>query len=124
MRNLSHFLNKIKIGCLKKATIIEVNFSKKWPKLLRILYNEGFVQNYIILNGKIYIYLRYYQNKNSIRYLKNFLKTSNSIYIKKKNLWLFQRYNGVLILSTIKGYKTHEECLRQNLGGKVLFFIG
>jgi len=124
MRNLSQFLNKIKIGCLKKATIIEVNFSKKWPKILRILYNEGFIQNYIISNNKIYIYLRYYQNKNSIRYLKNFLKTSNSMYIKKKHLWLFQRYNGVLILSTIQGYKTHEECLRQNLGGKVLFFIG
>src|SRR3546814_13428478 len=80
MRNLSQFLNKIKIGCLKNATIIEVNFSKKWPKLLRILYNEGFIQNYIIVNGKIYIYLRYYQNKNIIFYLKNFFKISNSIY--------------------------------------------
>jgi Ribosomal protein S8 len=124
MKNLSHFLNKIKIGCLKKATIIEVNFNKKWPELLKILYNEGFIQNYLIKDNKIYIYLRYYQNKNSIRYLKNFLKTSNTLYIKKKNLWLFQRYNGTLILSTVKGYKTHEECLRQNLGGKVLFFIG
>lgn len=123
MRNLSHFLNKIKIGCSKKATVIEVNFNKNWPALLRILYNEGFIQNYIVLNNKIYIYLRYYQNKNSIRYIKNFLKTSNTLYIKKKNLWLFQRYNGVLVLSTIKGYKTHNECLQQNLGGKVLFFI-
>ena len=73
MKNLSHFLNKIKIGCLKGATIIEVNFNKKWPELLKILYNEGFIQNYIVANNKIYIYLRYYQNKNSIRYLKNFL---------------------------------------------------
>jgi|SRR5690554_247461 len=124
MKNLSHFLNKIKIGCAKNATIIEITFNKTCPKLLRILYNEGFIQNYIISNNKIYIYLRYYQNKNSIRYLKNFSKLSNILYIKKKNLWLFQRYNGILVLSTIKGLKTHEECLKQNLGGKVLFFIG
>lgn len=124
MKNLSQFLNKIKIGCLNKATIIEINFNKNWPKILRILYKEGFIQNYIITKTKIYIYLRYYQGKNSIRYLKNFAKVSNILYIKKKNLWLFQRYNGILVLSTIKGLKTHEECLRQNLGGKVLFFIG
>lgn len=124
MKNLAHFLNRIKIGCLKKATIMEINFNKKWPELLKILYNEGFIQNYIVINNKIYIYLRYYQNKNSIRYIKNFAKTSKTLYIRKKSLWLFQRYNGVLILSTVRGYKTHEECLKQNLGGKVLFFIG
>lgn len=124
MKKLSQLLSKINNGCISKATIVEVKFSKYWLKPLGILYKEGFIQNYIIKNHKIYIYLRYFQGKNCIRLLKNFSKPSHFIYIKKKHLWLFNRYNGTLVLSTIKGIKTHEECLRSNLGGKMLFFVG
>lgn len=124
MKKLTQLLSKIKMGCLTRATIIELPYSKLWLKPLTILYKEGFIQNYIVKNNSIYIYLRYYQGKNSIRLLKNFSKPSHFFYIKKKHLWLFNRYNGLLILSTIQGLKTHEECLKKNLGGKVLFFIG
>jgi len=124
MKKLTQLLSKIKLGCLTKASIIEISYSKVWLKPLIILYNEGYIQNYIVKNNKIYIYLRYYQGINCIRVLKNFSKPSHFFYIKKKHLWLFHRYNGLLILSTIQGLKTHEECLQKNLGGKVLFFIG
>lgn len=124
MKKLTQLLSKIKLGCLTQAAIIEISFSKLWIGPLSILYKEGFIQNYVVKNKKIYIYLRYYQGSNCIRFLKNFSKPSHFFYIKKKHLWLFNRYNGILILSTIKGLKTHEECLKNNLGGKVLFFIG
>lgn len=123
MKKLSQLLSKIKIGCSTQSSIIELTYVKLWLKPLSILYKEGYIQNYVVKNNKIYIYLRYYHGKNCIRLIKNFSKPSHFFYIKKKHLWLFNRYNGLLILSTTEGLKTHEECLQQNLGGKVLFFI-
>ena len=124
MKKLSNLLSKIKNGCIGNAKIIELRYKKEWLKPLYILYKEGYLQNYIVRDGKLYIYLRYFKGKNCIRIIKNFAKPSHFIYIKRKHLWLFNRYSGTLVLSTIKGLKTHEECLVENLGGKILFFVG
>ena len=60
MKKLTQLLSKIKMGCLTQALIIELAYSKLWLKPLAILYKEGYIQNYIIKNSKIFIYLRYY----------------------------------------------------------------
>jgi len=124
MKKISSLLSKINMGCIAKSHIIEITFSKLWLRPLALLYKEGFIQNYYIKKNKIYIYLRYFQGKNCIRLIKNFVKPSQFIYVRNHNLWLFNRYNGLLVLSTIKGLKTHEECMKEKLGGKAIFFVG
>lgn len=123
MKTLSRLISKIKNGCLRKAKIIAVRYKKEWIRPLSILYREGYIQNFTVQDGKIHIYLRFYNGKNCIRVIKNLIKPSFVIYLKKKHLWLFNRYGGILILSTIKGLKTHEECLREQLGGQALLFL-
>lgn len=124
MNKFAFFLSQLKNGCIQKASILEVKYSIQWVPLLNILYQEGYIQTYKILDNKIYIYLRYYNGKNSIRILKNFYKSSQMLFIKARHMWLFNRYNGILVLSTIHGVKTHEYCLKHNIGGKILFFVG
>lgn len=123
MKKLSFLVSKLYTGCLRKASLVKVPYTKSWLEILDILYKEGFIQNYIIADNKIYIYFRYLNGKNSIRMLKNLIKPSHMIYTKYKNLWLFRRSSGILILSTIHGIRTHEECLKEKLGGKLLLFV-
>jgi len=123
MKNLESLLNNFKLALLKQSNIIIITFNPNWVKILSILYREGFIQNYIHKKHKLIIYLRYFQGQSALRTIKIFNTPTKKLYINKKNLWLFSRYNGVLLISTSKGLKTHEECLKENLGGSVLFFI-
>lgn len=122
MKNLHKFLSSLKLASSHKFTLIEVPYNKNWKHILQILYKEGHIQNYFIKNNSVIIYLRYYNKTNCIRSIHSFLNFSN-LFIKKKNLWLFERQQGTLFLSTIEGIKTHTYCLQKNLGGKLLFFI-
>lgn len=123
MKKLPKLVSKLKQGKLSQALSIKIKYAKDYIKILEQLYKEGFIQNYIVQKNFIIIYFRYYQGKNCIRVLKLFSKPSKTIYLRKKHLWLFNRSNGVLLLTTNKGLYSHEKCMELGLGGKVLIFV-
>jgi ribosomal protein S8 len=124
VKRLPELLYKLRNGYKKNLSVIKSSYYKTWKSALYFLYEEGFIQNFQKANnGKVYIYLRYHQGKSSIRNIKNFVKSSRPIYIKYKELWQFSRQGGLLLISTSKGILSHEECIRQKLGGKLLFYV-
>lgn len=123
MKKLPKLVSKLKQGKISQALSIKIKYAKDFIKILEQLYKEGFIQNYIVQNKFIIIYFRYYQGKNSIRTLKLLSKPSKTIYLRKKHLWLFNRSNGLLLLSTSQGLYSHDRCLELGLGGKVLIFV-
>jgi len=124
MKKLHKLLSVLKNGCLLNATHVEIKKIRYCIPILKLLYTEGYIQNFIVHKKTIVIFFRYYRGTNCIRMLKNFVKPSRFVYIKKHQLWLFSRYNGTLFLSTTRGIITHFDSLRYNLGGKILFFVG
>jgi small subunit ribosomal protein S8 len=124
MRKLPDLIARLKVGYQKGASSMCLPYNKTWVLLLRLLYQEGYIQNYkVIENTKIYVFFRYYQGKACARTIKNLYKPSKPIYLSYNDLWKFSRNSGILFVSTSAGILSHETCLKHKLGGRILFYI-
>lgn len=114
---------------IKNNSVIKKNgfyskFSKQNFILLELLYTQGFIQSYHLLkcSTRIYILLRYFNNKPIFQHLK---LVHNSLNFKSLTfLELSKLFNKrfVLFLSTNKGLSTSYHCKKNNTSGKSLFF--
>jgi small subunit ribosomal protein S8 len=123
MKRLHELLYRLRNAYLANLNVIQSPIYSGWIEPLKILYDEGYIQNFYIKDNELYIYLRYYKNKPSIRKIINFTQPSRPLYLSAKDLWRFSRNNGVLLLSTNQGILSHTTCLKRGLGGKILFFL-
>lgn len=125
MKKLPKLLSNVRAGSLSQLKVLSVSYYKPWLPLIKLLYNQGFIQNFYVspLRKKIYIFFRYFENKSVIKNLRVFSKSSRPLYLKNKHIWKFSKNSGVLVFSTKFGMLSHEECLKLGVGGKVLFFI-
>jgi|SRR6476619_5575988 len=123
MKRLSELLYRLRNSSSQNALHIQGSLSLYWLPILELLYKEGYIQNYRVDNLKVFIFLRYYRNLPALQGIKIFDKPSTSFYLQNNNLWKFSRSKGLLVLSTTKGVKSHKECLKLGLGGRVLFFV-
>nr|QKG04099.1 ribosomal protein S8 [Babesia gibsoni] len=96
--------------------------------LLNYIYKKCILLNYI----KYYKILKFNNiNKiiniknNNIKYIKNFYKGSNYIYLKYKNLKYINKNlkSGILLLSTSVGIITNKKAEFLKLGGVLLCYI-
>ena len=95
--------------------------------LLKILWNEGYINGYQISksnNTKLQIFLKY-NNKGDpvINSLKFLSKPSKRIYYSSKQLWKISSSKSFIIISTNKGLMTIEQCKKINEGGEPLIII-
>ena len=109
----------------KKAFIIQPkkNICKS---VLNVLWNEGFILGYKILNqnpDKLKIFLKYNQGKPVIQKIKSISKPSNRVYYSIKQIWKIDSSKTFLIISTNQGLKTLIECKRLRIGGEPLIII-
>lgn len=120
-RNL---LLKIKNSSTVKLNESYIRYSKKNIELLEVLYDEGFIQsfNVINLNSVIRIYLNYYDNKSSLAHLKIFsTKRDNSNNLKFLELARLSNKRFVLFLTTSQGLASGFACRNNHFSGKLLF---
>lgn len=118
-------LTNIKNGQMsKKSTIIQ---KKKniCEAMLKVLWNEGFISGYKILNSNnILIFLKYTNTGspaiNSLQFLS---KPSKRFYYSLKQLWKLDSSKTFIILSTNQGLLTIEQCKKKNVGGEPLLII-
>jgi len=127
---MDYTLKIIKIGYTGNRKII--SFSPKSLKksflILNLLYKEGYILSYyynkLKIKKKINVVLNYTQFFLPVLLIfKNFNTKNSTLYLKYKDLCLFNEFNCLLILSTIYGIKTHYESLLLKIGGKLLFFL-
>lgn len=128
MNNINLVLTVIKTSLISKhgSCNIKIRNPKGCFKILRILYNEGFILSYIYdkLEKKIIIFHNYYQNKPLINILHIFNKASFSVYLKYTDLLAMHKFGiDLLILSTSKGFKPHYLCIKEKLGGRLVCYI-
>ena len=96
--------------------------------MVRILKDEGFIENYEVRRGKpqrvIKIYLRYFDdNRSAITGLKRISKPGLRIYVQRAEIPRIYGGLGIAILSTSKGIMTGQQAWRQRIGGELLCYV-
>ena len=121
-------LTRIRNANTAKHPTVEVPASNMKKALAEILLEEGYIQNYqVIEDGKqgiIKITLKYGANKSKvITGLKRISKPGLRVYAGKDELPKVLGGLGTAIISTNKGILTDKEARKEGVGGEVIAFV-
>ena len=122
-KTTTEFLISLKNASLFRKEYLILKYSKNILDILHGLYDEGFVQSYKIVDGKIFILLRYFFNKPVLKNIKLISTQSKMRNFSLKLLSKLSKKKTVIFFSTSKGIMTLSKCKKLNLGGLALFFI-
>ena len=125
-----HICNMVSIinngQSVKKTFVLQLK-KKVCENILNVLWDEGFILGYKISKNNtkfLKIFLKYQKGGAPvITKLKVLSKPSLRIYYSVKQLWKLDSRNGLIILSTNKGFFTDIDCKKQVLGGEPFLLI-
>jgi ribosomal protein S8 len=123
-----NMLSSLKNAQLANKTVVFQKKNNTCFLLLNVLWDEGFIlgfQKSIILTQHYEIYLKF--NNKSFLYnfsrVKVLYKPKTHFFLNIKQLWKLNLTTETLILSTSKGFFTHSQCRKYNLGGKPFILL-
>jgi len=125
---IADMLTRIRNANAMHYTEVSVPASKLKVELARILKEEGFIEDYKIVDndvqGNIVLKLKYGKNKERvITGLKRISKPGLRVYVKSEEVPKVLNGLGIAIISTSKGIMTDKQARQNNLGGEVLAYI-
>jgi small subunit ribosomal protein S8 len=114
-----------------KRTNVEVPASKLKLEIARILKEEGFIENFIVVEQKPYnlinIELKYYGARRErvpvITHIERVSKPGRRVYRKRTDLPRVRSGIGIAIVTTPKGVMTAQQARREHVGGEVLCYV-
>ena len=126
---IADMLTRIRNAGIARHAQVAMPTSKMREAIVKILKEEGFVQDYEILPGKIsstlLIHLKYTRGRRPqpvITGLKRVSKPGRRTYCSKRDIPRVRSGLGIAIVSTPKGVMTGEQARRQGVGGEVLCY--
>lgn len=124
---ISDFLTSIRNSQHASKVAIVVPSSKLKVAISKVLKNEGYVKNYVIVGTDIKpmlkIYLKYFNGKSVIENIKSISSPSLRIYKNKFNLPKVIAGLGIAIISTSKGVMTDHTARRLGIGGEIICYV-
>ncbi|KPJ72206.1 30S ribosomal protein S8 [candidate division TA06 bacterium DG_78] len=126
MDPIADMLTIIRNGCRSRKQEVTVPYSRIKTEILRVLLEEGFVNNFTLdaKKRKITIMLKYAKNGESvIRNLKRISKCSRRIYVPKREIPKVLSGLGTAILTTSQGILSDREARRKKIGGEVMLYV-
>ncbi len=126
---IADMLTRIRNANTSKHDTVDVPASKMKTAIAEILFNEGYIQKYEIVEDgnfkNIRITLKYGKDKNEkiITGLKRISKPGLRVYAGKDELPRVLGGLGVAIISTNQGVVTDKQARKLNVGGEVLAYI-
>lgn len=108
----------------------KLNNTKATRNILKVLQREGFIRGFIIKDRLIYVQLKYFMDKPTLKKIKPILYKNENIRVvdlkklRSKNI-NFDKNRGLdtFILSTSKGLMSDKEAISKNIGGKLLLKV-
>lgn len=88
--------------------------------LLSTLWVENLIWGYKLLNNSVKVYFRFYNNKSIVKILRFYKKHTKLVQLKK---YINYYPQSIFLLKTIRGIKSHNYCIKHNLGGLLLIKI-
>ena len=126
---IADMLTRIRNANTSKHDTVDVPASKMKTAIAEILFNEGYIQKYEIVEDgnfkNIRITLKYGKDKNEkiSTGLKRISKPGLRVYAGKDELPRVLGGLGVAIISTNQGVVTDKQARKLNVGGEVLAYI-
>jgi small subunit ribosomal protein S8 len=128
---ISNLLTKLRNASKVFHKFVDIEYSKINEEILKLLENEGYIQNYEIKSSReISVELRYngWWTKSSffskiIRISKPGRKIYSSYKDFNKKVKGLNFEQGIIILSTSSGLMTHIKAKELKKGGEILFYI-
>jgi small subunit ribosomal protein S8 len=122
---VADLLNRIRNAISAKHASLNVPASKVKLEIVRILKEEGYIENYVFSSeehqGLIRIYPRYVSGKKpAISTLERISRPGCRVYARKSEIPKVMGGLGVAILSTSQGILTGKQAAEKGLGGEVL----
>jgi len=126
MNKIYILLNILKNSIHTNKLTCKVPYNNSVIKIIVLLYREGFIASYNILNSEIHIVFKYFENKNVIQYIKMHSKPGRLIYWSynqlKKHSGL-NRTSLIVLSNSINSLTIHKDALLSKSGGLILFEI-
>ncbi len=127
---IADMLTRIRNANMVGKTVVAMPSSKIKVEIARILKEEGFIENYEVVEGDspakktLRLRLKYVGERRNrrpvITGLERISRPGRRIYTKKENIpWVLSGM-GIAILSTSKGVMTGQKARKLGVGGEIL----
>jgi small subunit ribosomal protein S8 len=125
---IGDMLTRIRNASTVRHDTVEMPPSKLKIAVLKILKEEGFINDYDLVKGKpekiIRIRLKYGEdNKSIISGIERVSKPGLRVYVQRNEIPRVYGGVGVAILSTPKGVVTGQQAKHHGVGGEVLCYV-
>ncbi len=127
---IADMLTRIRNAGTARHPQVAMPTSKIREAIAKVLKDEGFIQDYEILPGKVIstllLHLKYTRDRRPepiILGLKRVSKPGLRIYRQKNDMPWVRSGLGVAIVSTSKGVMTGKQARREGVGGEVLCYV-
>lgn len=125
---IADMLTRVRNAITAKHSSVEMPTSKMLNSIAEILYREGYIASYKVVEeevqNKLVIELKYgSEGQKVITSLKRISKPGLKVYVKSDKVPKVLNGMGIAILSTSKGIMTDKEARAQHVGGEVLAFV-
>ncbi len=122
---IADLLTRIRNALTAGHLTVDIPFSKLKAEICRVLREEGFIDDYSVLEepvpGLIRVSLRYSPDRAPVlQGLKRVSKPSLRVYVPSGDLWQVRSGLGISIISTSKGVMTNKKARQEHVGGEVL----
>lgn len=126
MDPIADMLTIIRNGCQAQKQEVTVLYSRLKTEILRVILEEGYINNFTLdaKKRKITIMLKYAKNGESvIRDLERVSKCSRRVYVSKSEIPRVLGGLGTAILTTPVGVLSDREARRKGVGGEVIAYV-
>ncbi len=123
MDPIADMLTIIRNGCRAKKIEVTVPYARLKTEILRVLLEDGFINNFTLdsKKKKITIMLKYAKSGESvIRNLERISKCSRRVYVSKAEIPYVLGGLGTAILTTSAGVLSDREARHKRIGGEVI----
>ena len=118
----------IRNGCHANKLEVVVPYSKLHVEILRILLEEGFINNFTVDSEqkprRITVMLKYSkEGEPVIRDIQRVSRSSRRVYVSKDEIPSILNRIGIAILTTSRGVMTDRDARRKKIGGEVIGYV-
>lgn len=117
----------IRNAVMAKKDNADIPASRNLQSILGILKEEGYIDNFKLIEDKkqgiLRVYLKYDMGRPAIRNIQRISKPGLRLYVKHKKIPTVLRGRGIAIVSTSKGIVTDTRAKAEGLGGEVIAYV-
>lgn len=128
---IADMLTRLRNALMARLKVVEMPRSNIKVELARILKEEGFIEDYQVIEGtpfaSLQVTLKYFGSRRErrpvITALQRISKPGRRVYRKRSDLPIVLSGTGIAIITTPKGVMTAQQARKEGLGGEVLCYV-